>query len=198
MTFPCSGAWADSVRHVARLLMACLALALASGRGGAAELPEGRKDITLVASDGAKQRIGSVEFVKDGDGAKVAVTLDAPEFSEEFLAMRPFRCLRDNKEMWCHVQYPYEWRGRITPADLVDLEYALIFLFRPQGSYGIDAWNGLYFKLAIVDGGLNGELHEVDLNVLAIPPDAGTLRPIGKLTPSTENFGHRFMRMEIR
>lgn len=164
----------------------------------ATALPEGRKTITLVAADGTRLSIGTVVFAPAGDGATVSLTLDAPEFGDEFLSMRPFRCLPDAKEMWCHLPYPYATRGKITADDLVDLEYALLFLFKPPGAYGIDAWNGLYFKLMLDDAGLSGTLHEADFNVLAVPPADSDLRPIphSALKPAAES--RRFARMEIR
>jgi hypothetical protein len=172
---------------------------LTAAQGGSA-LPEGRKTITLVGADGARLEIGHVTFTPRDTGATIAVALDAPEFRDEFLSMRPFRCLPHEKQMWCHLAYPYATKGSISAEDLADLEYALLFLHKPPAGYGIDAWNGLYFKLAPDgEGGLSGQLHEADFNVLAVPPDAATLRPIphSALTPvATET--HRFHRVEIR
>lgn len=162
-------------------------------------LPQGQKAIVLVANDGSKLKLGTVTFTPDAEGAKIAVVLDAPEFKDEFLSMRPFRCLPDVKEMWCHLAYPYAIKGRITPDDLADLEYGLLFLFKPPQGYGIDAWNGLYFKLTLAENGdLSGALHETDLNALAVPPDATILRPIthSALTPVAAN-AHRFAKIEI-
>ena len=166
----------------------------------AAGLPGGKKAITLVAADGARMPIGHVTLTPDGDGSKIAVVLDAPEFGDQFLSMRPFRCLPGTKETWCHLQYPYETKGRITAADLMDLEYALLFLFKPPASYGIDAWNGLYFKLTLDEaGGFSGALHESDFNVLAVPPDKGDLRPVPHTALTAVDPGaHRFATIEIR
>ncbi len=166
----------------------------------AAGFPEGVKVVTLIAANGTRQAIGHVTLTPDGDGAAIAVVLDAPEFGEQFLSMRPFRCLPHTKEMWCHLAYPYATKGRISAGDLTDLEYALLFLFKPPAGYGIDAWNGLYFKLAVdKEGGFSGTLHEADFNVLAVPPDAGNLRPIphSALT-SVAPGAHRFAKVEIR
>lgn len=185
-------------RRTLALAIAGLMLALAPCSAIAGALPEGRKTITLVAADGAKLAIGDVTFASDGEGAKIEVTLDAPEFGDEFLSMRPFRCLAGTKEMWCHLAYPYETKGRVTLGDLADLEYALLFLFKPPAGYGIDAWNGLYFKMMLDGGGgISGALHEADFNLLAVPPDGNNARPIGTLTP-VEPDAHRFARVEIR
>ena len=165
----------------------------------ASALPDGPKTIALVAHDGQRQTIGTVTFTPDADGAKIAVVLTAPEFEDQFLSMRPFRCLPGVKEMWCHLVYPYATKGHVTADDLADLEYALLFLFKPPAGYGINAWNGLYFRLSLADGGkLEGTVHDADFNVLAVPPDAGVMRPIvhGDLSPVKPD-AHRFARVVI-
>ena len=166
----------------------------------AAGLPTGKKTIELVTAGGERVRVGSVEFSGEGDTREIKVDLDAPEFGDEFLSMRPFRCLPDANEMWCHLIYPYILKDKITAKDLKDLEYRLLFIFRSPNSYGIDAWNGLYFKLALGDDGtISGPVNEVDLNILAVPPEDKTIRPIGygELN-EVEGNAHRFARVEIK
>ena len=64
------------------------------------------------------------------------------------------------------------------------LEYDLLFIHRGANDYGIDAWNGLYFKIDDVSksaGAVSeivGHLREVDLNILASPPENGVVWPI--------------------
>ncbi len=99
-------------------------------------------------------------------------------FSDEFLSMRPFKCIHQNEQMLCHLVYPYEKLGYITQQDLTDLEYDLLFLHKSASEYGINAWNGLYYRLQLDTSGLTGSLREVDLNILAAPPEQGDLRPI--------------------
>ena len=172
-------------------------LAIWSSAAAAATLPTGKKAITLVAADGMRLDIGHVTFAGDQAGAAIAVVLDAPQFTDEFLSMRPFRCIAGTKESWCHLPYPYQTKAHVTPDDLTDLEYALLFLFKPPAGYGIDAWNGLYFQLALApDVSIGGALHEVDRNILAVPPMAGNLRPIARtaLTPVAAD-SHRFARI---
>ncbi|MEW5963959.1 MAG: hypothetical protein AB1749_10405 [Pseudomonadota bacterium] len=186
-------------RVLSLMLLASVVGAVVELRAGAGQLPEGRRTITLVAVSGAELRIGHVDFKPAEGGATFTLDLDAPDFGDEFLSMRPFRCLPDRKEMWCHLPYPYETRRRIRAGDLVELEYALLFLFRPPGAYGIDAWNGLYFKLSLgADGRIAGRVHEVDLNVLAVPPDAPNARPLthAALTPVPAD-AHRFASIKI-
>ena len=180
--------------------MVAAGLVLWAGQALGLELPKGKASISLVAADGSRLTIGSAQFTAEGEGAAITVSLDAPEFAEEFLSMRPFRCLAGAKETWCHLAYPYTWKGHVTPNDLIDLEYALLFLFKPPAGYGIDAWNGLYFKLSLAaDGRISGDLHETDFNVLAVPPDKSVTRPIphSALTPVSPET-HRYARIEIK
>lgn len=164
----------------------------------ASALPNGEKSIYLIAADQQKLKIGTVLFQAAGEASSFEVKLDAPQFSIEFLSMRPFSCLRDEKEMWCHLPYPYDMKGRVTAGDLTDLEYSLLFLFKRPQEFGIDAFKGLYFKLTASPAGINGVLHEADLSVLASPPPEGVDRPIEHLTPSSGSFEHRFTALEIR
>lgn len=167
-----------------------------------AALPRGEKTVTLVSQDGSRLDIAKATFTSGPKPGRITFTLtllDGP-FQDEFLSMRPFRCLPDKKEMWCHLAYPYENKKEISAADLQDLEYALLFLFKPPAGYGIDAWNGLYFKMVLgADGSLTGTLHETDMNVLAVPPADGELRPIshGALS-QVDADTHRFHKIEIR
>lgn len=177
-----------------------LTVLASGGFAFAAQLPEGRKTIVLKGLDGIEHAIGTVTFVPDGEGARISVELDAPEMRDEFLSMRPFRCLPGGKELWCHLIYPYETKRRITARDLVDLEYALLFLFKPAGGYGIDAWNGLYFKLSI-DGSSNisGVVHEVNLDVLGVPPVDRLARVVThRDLVEVEPRAHHFHALEIR
>jgi hypothetical protein len=187
----------STLRIAAAALTALLALASVAA---AAEVPSGTKTITLVAADGTRQVLGKVDFTPDGDGAKFAVLMDAPELHEQFLSMRPFRCLSGAKQQWCHLSYDYGLRRRVTATDLVDLEYSLMFIWRTYDRVSADAWNGLYFKLAQQpDGSLAGPLFEADLNVLATPPDQEFARPIAHTDLTRAEPGRRlFERIEIR
>jgi hypothetical protein len=190
----------EVIRRLGRVGIACGCLALSVTSSISGPLPEGVKTVSLVTASGDRLDIGKALFTADGDGAKFEVRLDAPLFGEEFLSMRPFRCLPDPKEMWCYLSYPYATKARIAADDLMDLEYALLFLFKPPAGYGIDAWNGLYFKLALRDdGAISGDVYETDFNILAAPPDVEFARPIthSGLT-KTEPTAHRFSRIEVK
>ena len=72
----------------------------------------------------------------------------------------------------------------------------MLFLHKTPQEYGINAWNGLYFKLAENDEGLVGELRETDLNVLQAPPEDGDLRPINPhelYEPSDKHWPRRVL-----
>ncbi len=177
-------------------MMTATPLAVAAGTNAL----EGNKTITLIGADGEAIRIGQVEFIPEGEAARIQVKLDGKDFSDEFLSMRPFRCLSRPKQMWCHLAYPYPLHDRVTLEDLRHLEYLLMFLWRPYDKVGVDAWNGLYFKLKpTADGRLVVDLHEADYNVLAVPPEAGVTRPVGHQDLSRAQPGqHSFDRIEIR
>jgi hypothetical protein len=177
----------------------CAAVLMAQPSSARPALPDGSKTITLVSASGERQDVGHVTFAKDGDGASFTVKLDAPQFAEEFLSMRPFPCIAGQKETWCHLAYPYDLKSRITPSELTDLEYALLFLFKPPAGYGIDPWNGLYFKMMLADdGAITGAVHDVNLDPLGVPPKDRSARTINAadLTPSDPET-HRFARIEI-
>jgi hypothetical protein len=191
---------AGLIRGAGVALAGVLSLVVSFAARAAPALPEGTKAITLISGAGEKLVIGHVTFAKDGDGATFALKMDAPEFQDEFLSMRPFRCAAGDKETWCHLEYPYDLKRRITADDLADLEYSLLFLWKPPSGYGIDTWNGLYFKLALGDDGtLGGPVHDVNLEPLGVPPADRSARTISPadLNPA-DAASHRFARVEVR
>lgn len=181
-----------------RLILCLAVMAINLVQAHASPLPDGERSIYLIDAANQKLKIGTVRFRASGERSSFEVKLAAPELSDEFLSMRPFTCLRDDKEMWCHLPYPYDLKGEVAEDDLTDLEYSLLFLFKRPQEFGIDAYKGLYFKLASGASGIDGTLHEADLSVLASPPPQGVDRPIGHLTPSSGGFEHRFVALEIR
>lgn len=185
------------VARAGTLLLLCAVTSLAFA---GAPLPEGRKIVTLVGAGGERVAIGHVAFTPDGDGASFKVALDEELFSDEFLSMRPFQCLSGEKEMWCHLEYPYDLESRISADDLTDLEYSLLFLFKPPKDYGINPYNGLYFKLELgKDGAITGKVHDVDLDPLGVPPGDLSTRVIAPEDLSeSDPETHRFSRIEIR
>ena len=136
------------------------------------------RTIRLHPQQGEAITIGTLQLTPDGDDYAFQVSLAEQLFSDQFLSMRPFKCLEGPEEMLCHLPYTYENTRRITSEDLVDLEYDLLFIRKSPTDYGINAWNGLYYQLRWVGDDIEGELYEVDLNVLAAPPAPGNRRPI--------------------
>lgn len=137
-------------------------------------------NIYLQNRQGDDLQIGEVKFAPQPDGsALIKVSIDSPTFTDHFLSMRPFKCLEGSGEWFCHQPYLYSLENRITPNDLSDLEYQLLFIKKTPAEFGIDAWNGLYFKLQLNDDGvINGILLEGDLNVLQSPPPNEFDKPI--------------------
>ena len=158
-----------------RGLFAIVLAALAAAASG--EALEGTHTIALVEAD-AERAIGTVTLRADGDGYRFEVVLDDAQFDDHFLSMRPFKCLEHARYLLCHLPYPYENRRRIAADDLADLEYDLLFIRKAPSEYGINPYNGLYYRLELDGDAIRGTLHETDLDVLAAPPEAGNLRPI--------------------
>ncbi|WP_136439956.1 hypothetical protein [Pacificoceanicola onchidii] len=132
------------------------------------------RDVILLTGSGEETRIATVEIAEDG---RYSVTMAEAPFSDHFLSMRPFRCIAGPDKHWCHLPYPYEIRRDISK-DLTDLEYDFLFVWKGANDYGINLWNGVYYRLEEQAGTLVGTLHEVDLDQLGVPPEAGNLRPL--------------------
>ncbi|WP_299044835.1 hypothetical protein [uncultured Tateyamaria sp.] len=134
----------------------------------------GTQTVSLESGDGTRIDIATVRIAPSGDYE--VEMLDAP-FTDHFLSMRPFRCLEGPRKHWCHVPYPYDIARNVS-ADLTDLEYDFLFLWKGATEYGINMWNGIYYKLEQEEGRLVGTLHEMDMDLLSAPPEAGNLRPL--------------------
>lgn len=130
--------------------------------------------VYLEDQSGARLEIAEIDVATDGT---YKVTMKETPFADHFLSMRPFKCLEGPDKHWCHVPYPYEIKRNLSD-DLVDLEYDFLFVWKGATEYGINMWNGVYYKLEEVDGTLTGTLHEMDMDSLSAPPDAGELRPV--------------------
>lgn len=144
-----------------------------------ADILEGKRTISLVDGTGTKVVVGEVEFQPLGAGASYRLAFDDAPFADHFLSMRPFKCVEGPEKYWCHVPYPYDIRRQVTTNDLTDLEYDLLFLWKGATEYGINMWNGVYYKLeAEPSGRLVGVLHELDMNLLSVPPEDGVTRPL--------------------
>lgn len=132
------------------------------------------RTVFLEDAEGQRIQIATLNIAQDGNYS-IAMT-DLP-FTDHFLSMRPFRCLEGPAKHWCHVPYPYEIKRNISEAT-TDLEYDFLFVWKGANDYGINMWNGVYYKLTPGPGRMTGTLHEMDMDVLSAPPDAGELRPL--------------------
>ena len=144
--------------------------------GVAGQAAAGDREILLHPSSGDPIRVGTLS--DGGEDADFAVHWDDAKFADHFLSMRPFKCLEGAEKLWCRVPYPYDNLRRIGGGDLTDLEYDLMFIWKGAGEYGINMWNGVYYRLSEDGERLVGTLHEVDMDILAAPPEGGNLRPI--------------------
>ena len=160
------------MRRVHFLLMVVFAWPVAAGPTGGPIA--GEKTVLLHPAEGDPIAVAEVTFAGDG-GYKVV--WDDSKFGDFFLSMRPFKCLEGTEKLWCRVGYPYEIKRSVS-ADLTDLEYDLLFVWKNASDYGINMWNGVYYRLSEDGERITGVLHEMDMDVLAAPPDDGSLRPI--------------------
>lgn len=135
----------------------------------------GDRVVYLAEADGTRHEVGKITF--GPDGTYDLQWVDAP-FANHFLSMRPFKCMEGPAKHWCRVPYPYDNRRNASTDDLTDLEYDLLFVWKGSGEYGINMWNGVYYRLEPDGDRLMGSLHEMDMDILSAPPDDGNLRPI--------------------
>jgi len=99
--------------------------------------------------------------------------MDGVDFVDQFLSMRPFKCLTGAQDWYCYLAYPYQLHNTVTANNLRDLEYNLLFIKKSKEEFGIDAWNGIYYRLSIDESGtITGAMSQGDLNVLQSPPEA--------------------------
>jgi hypothetical protein len=182
--------------HSVRRFLA-LPAAMAVTVAAFADIETGIRDVVLDSDLGDDIVIGQLAIETAGDQFTFDFQLDESQFSDQFLSMRPFKCL-DGDPMVCHLAYPYATAGRIRADDLVDLEYEFLFIVRAPGEYGIDPYNGRYYRLENIGGELTGSIQAVDLNILAAPPDEGNMRPITDVDlEPLESDTERFPRLVI-
>lgn len=149
---------------------ATIAISVCLGAAGFAETQ------TVFLEDGAGARI-EIATLEQTEGGPYKITMNSGSFTDHFLSMRPFKCLEGPGKHWCHVPYPYEI-ARDVSGDLTDLEYDFLFVWKGANEYGINMWNGVYYVLQREEGRLIGQMHEMDMDILSVPPDPGELRPV--------------------
>lgn len=132
------------------------------------------RSVFLEDTEGERIKIAELNLKTDGS---YQVSMAEEPFADHFLSMRPFRCLEGPGKHWCHVPYPYEIKRNVSE-ELTDLEYDFLFVWKGATEYGINMWNGVYYKLSDQNGQWAGTLHEMDMDRLSAPPPAGELRPL--------------------
>lgn len=170
-------------RVMHRLILVEILLALLFINTAAIADESVKRDVFLQKADASELKIAQISLTKNTEGGyQTRVVLAENVFGDHFLSMRPFKCTETEGYMLCHLPYPYENKREINANDLTDLEYDLLFIRRSPTDYGIDPWNGVYFKLEGQgdpgSGQFTGELYEINLDILAAPPENGNLRPI--------------------
>jgi len=138
-----------------------------------ADVLDGTKKVYLVSTANELTHFANVTFTSSDEDEKIAyrVSIVDKPFENQFLSMRPFQCIMGKKQVMCHVPYPYEKSGFITTSDLTDLSYDLLFLHKNPAEYGINLWNGIFYRLLLNDDAIKGTLFEVDMNTIASPPE---------------------------
>ncbi len=184
-------------------LISCLVCALALSLSlftQQAQAKKSEKTISLIGKDGSKFQVAKIILtLQENKKHSFEIIWDDTKFSEHFLSMRPFKCI-DGAQTVCHLGYPYKTKNRISKTDLKDLEYALLFIHKNEKEYGINFWNGIYYRLKREDNGtITGSVWETDMNELASPPEKEFDRPIGDsdLVEGAEGK-HRFPKIIIQ
>lgn len=147
---------------------ACVAATLCGAGVARADALAGSRAIVLSNAQGERVDIGRVVFTLRGDGRSTfTVALDA-RLEEYFLAMRPFRCLTGPAQRLCNFAVVRE-EPVVSADDLVPLEYALMFMRTAPASLHIDPFNGVYYRMKVVDGRIEGVAHDVDMDPFITP-----------------------------
>ena len=158
----------------------------------------GLKKILLVDKQGVTHKIGTIAFTQGKTGTDYKLKMDHTHFVDYFLSMKEMKCL-EGPELWCHLSYPYQQPHQLSRNSLVWLEHDLLFMFKRKGDFGANFWNGIYYRLKIVDGRITGEAQAVDLNILASPPENLKVPPIGEADLDEIDWDKRWLpKIEIR
>lgn len=142
----------------------------------------GTKKLFAQMADQTEIQIGEVSFKNvegDAESATFTLHLDHAKFTDYFLSMREFKCLPSEKEVSCHVPYPYEAANVVSDNNYAWLEHRLMFLFKKPSEFGAKLWNGIYFQFSQNGNELVGTPQAIDLNQIGAPPTDLTVPPYG-------------------
>ncbi len=159
---------------------------MAAGQNVVASPLSGSKKIILMEENGTKHPVATISFRQQDDRYHYDIEWSDNLFADHFLSMRPFKCLEGAEKLWCRVPYPYDIRKSVTASDLTDLEYDTMFVWKDATEYGINLWNGIYYRMQVDGDVITGDVNELDLGILAAPPEDGNFRPFGysKIEPA--------------
>lgn len=138
---------------------------------GAASL-EGLRTLSLVSLRGEKTVIGHVHLTTKDDGYAFAVAYEKDAFRQVYMEETNFLCLAGKGGDICQFPYPpgeyapNDSAGFFQPNDLRPLEFALLFAERRGSEVDINPFNGLYYRLVIADGRIEGRLYAADFRRL--------------------------------
>ena len=177
---------------VSRVILLLFAVSMANVAGAQGVGLEGTMGAYLERPGGESIKIADVTFTPGDGGYTFSVAMTEAPFGDEFLSMRPFKCI-DGETMYCHLVYPYDKKNTGTSDQHINLEYEFLFIVRSPKDYGINPYNGRYFVLQQEGASLRGKVYAVDLDILAAPPDAGVVHPVtaadlDELEPAPERF----------
>ena len=100
--------------------------------------------INLLGNNDESIKVGTLHTdAAENGSSSYKIKFDNDKFDDHFLSMRPFKCVPGSAKLWCHTPYPYEIKREFTDEDFTDLEYDVIFVWKPEGEYGINLWNGV-------------------------------------------------------
>lgn len=159
------------LRFILRLAICGLALAFATPT-----FADQAMDVVLQSATGDEVVIADLMVDEDGG---YSLTFRDAAFDPYFLSMRPFKCLTAPPRLQCYLPYPYEKTRKISKSDLGDLEYDLLFLVKQVSEFGVNFWNGRYYRLHWEGDAIVGKALATDMNIIASKPPAGVTRPIG-------------------
>lgn len=158
----------------------------------------GRKTLSALTADGARVELGTVQFTPAAGGAvNFKIEMKHESLSDHFLSMREFKCLPGEREISCHVPYPYRQPGQVRPGELAWLEHSLLFFYKTPADFGAKLWNGLYFEFKDTGTALVGEPKAVDLNQIGAPPVQMDKPPYTPAERHTIPEGSRWIRRLI-
>lgn len=163
----------------------------------------GTKTVTLITPAGDKTVIGKVELKPAHGGYTFAITFKTEAFSVLYMRESNFLCLETQNREVCHFPYPPgdyapdDVSGVISDGDLRALEYALLFveMRKPPEEVDFNPFNGLYYKLKIVDGHIEGTVHGVDFT--STYPDGAVGKYVIERLDEVDMASQRFPRLVI-